>query len=136
METSDEGKKFTRKEIIDEIVTIITAGTDTTAITLNFMMFMLANFPEIQQKVYEELLEIYGTQNPKSAPVNFEDLQHMNYLVCVIKETLRIFPVAPLIGRQLNEDLLENRFAYKQNYMVKQYIRIIENILYQKALMS
>ncbi|XP_032690147.1 cytochrome P450 4c21-like isoform X2 [Odontomachus brunneus] len=105
MEASDEGKKFTRKEIIDEINTIIVAGTDTIAITLNFMMFMLANFPDIQQKVYEELLEIYGTQDPKFVPVDFKDLQHMNYLECVIKETLRLFPPVPVIGRRLNEDL-------------------------------
>ncbi|XP_032663022.1 cytochrome P450 4C1-like isoform X2 [Odontomachus brunneus] len=105
METSDEGKKFTRNEIIDEINTIVGAGTDTTAIALNFIIFMLANFPEIQQKVYEELLEIYDTQDPKSVPVDFKDLQHMNYLECIIKETLRLFPPVPLIGRQLNEDL-------------------------------
>ncbi|XP_032689305.1 cytochrome P450 4C1-like [Odontomachus brunneus] len=105
MEASDDGKKLNRKEIIDEILTIIGTGSDTIANTLNFLMFMLANFQEVQQKVYEELLEIYGTQDPKSAPVKFEDLQHMKYMECVIKETLRLFPVAPLIGRQLNADL-------------------------------
>ncbi|XP_032689663.1 cytochrome P450 4C1-like isoform X2 [Odontomachus brunneus] len=105
MEASDEGKKFTRKDIIDEINTITFAGSETTGITLNFTMFMLANFPEVQQKVYEELLEIYGTQDPKFAPVKFEDLQHMNYMECAIKETLRLFPVVPLVGRRNNEDL-------------------------------
>ncbi|XP_032689286.1 cytochrome P450 4C1-like isoform X2 [Odontomachus brunneus] len=105
MEASDEGKKFTRKDIIDEINTISFAGSDTTGTTLNFTMFILANFPEIQQKVYEELLEVYGTQDPKSAPVKFEDLQYMNYMERVIKETLRVFPIVPLIGRRLNEDL-------------------------------
>ncbi|XP_032667499.1 cytochrome P450 4C1-like isoform X2 [Odontomachus brunneus] len=105
MEASDEGKKFTKKDIIDEINTISFAGSDTTAVTLNFTMFILANFPEVQQKVYEELLEIYGTQDPKSTPIKFEDLQYMNYMERVIKETLRLFPVVPLIGRRLNDDL-------------------------------
>ncbi|XP_032687031.1 cytochrome P450 4C1-like [Odontomachus brunneus] len=107
METSDESKNFTQKEIIDEINTIIIAGSDTIAITLNFMMFILANFQEIQQKVYEELLGIYGTQNqdPKSTQVKYEDLQHMNYLECVIKETLRLFPAVPGIVRRLDENL-------------------------------
>ncbi|XP_032675659.1 cytochrome P450 4V2-like isoform X2 [Odontomachus brunneus] len=105
MEASDDGKKLTRKEIIDEITTINCTGFDTVANTLNFLMFMLANFQEVQRKVYEELLEIYGMQDPKSAPVKFEDLQHMNYMECVIKETMRLFPVGSILGRQLNADL-------------------------------
>jgi len=44
-------------------------------------------------------------ESPISAPVKYEDLQHMHYLDCVIKETLRLFPTIPLIGRQLAEDL-------------------------------
>ncbi|XP_014480563.1 PREDICTED: cytochrome P450 4c3-like isoform X2 [Dinoponera quadriceps] len=106
MEASNEGKKFTRKGIIDEVNTLTAAGSDSTAITMNFTIFMIANFPEIQKKVYDELLEIYGTQDPKSAPVKFDDLQYMNYLECVIKETLRVFPTVPIVGRRLTEDLI------------------------------
>lgn len=58
-----------------------------------------------KEQVYDELFEIYGTQDTKIAPVKFEDLQRMIYLECVIKETLRLFPVAPIIARCLTEDL-------------------------------
>lgn len=58
-----------------------------------------------KEKVYDEMLEIYGTQESKIAPVKSEDLQRMCYLECVIKETMRLFPVAPIIGRRLTEDL-------------------------------
>ncbi|XP_025161404.1 cytochrome P450 4C1-like isoform X2 [Harpegnathos saltator] len=102
MEASNEGKKFNRKEILDEINTM---ASDTTAIAMYFTIFILANFPEIQEKVYEELVEIYGTQDPKTAPVKFEDLQFMNYLERVIKEILRLFPIAPVILRRLDENL-------------------------------
>ena len=54
--------------------------------------------------MYEELLEIYGTKTPKAAPVKYEDLQRMNYLERVIKETLRIFPTVPIIAREVTED--------------------------------
>jgi len=55
--------------------------------------------------VYKELFELYGMESPISTPVKYEDLQHMNYLDCIIRETLRLFPTIPLIGRQLTEDL-------------------------------
>ncbi|XP_029155197.1 cytochrome P450 4g15-like [Nylanderia fulva] len=61
-------------------------------------------------KVYTELLEIYGTKTPQSAPIKYEHLQHMDYLNRVIKETLRIFPTIPLFSRQLTEDLEMEEF--------------------------
>ncbi|XP_050451728.1 cytochrome P450 4g15-like [Cataglyphis hispanica] len=57
------------------------------------------------ERVYKELREIYGTKAPKSTPIKYEDLQRMNYLENVIKETLRLFPIAPLIARELSEDI-------------------------------
>jgi len=63
--------------------------------------------------VYKELFELYGTESPISAPVKYEDLQHMNYLDCIIREPLRLFPTIPLIGRQLTEDLKIGMFFFK-----------------------
>ncbi|XP_039304763.1 cytochrome P450 4c21-like [Solenopsis invicta] len=97
-------KEFIEKDIFYNLFTMLVTASDTTAVTMYFVIFMLANFPEIQEKVYKELLEIYGTQTPKAAPVKYEDLQHMNYLERVIKETLRIFPTVPIIARQVTED--------------------------------
>ncbi|GAB1859801.1 Cytochrome P450 4C1-like isoform X1 [Camponotus japonicus] len=105
MAASHEGKIFTEKNIRDEINTILVAGSDTTAVTVNFAIFVLANFPEIQEKVYEELSEIYGNENLNSAPIKYEDLQHMDYLSRVIKETMRIFPIVACVVRHLKEDI-------------------------------
>lgn len=49
--------------------------------------------------------------NPRSVPVKYEDLQHMDYLDRVIKETLRLFPVVPVIARRLTEDLRMGSFV-------------------------
>ncbi|CAL1678416.1 unnamed protein product [Lasius platythorax] len=97
--------KCTQEMIRDNIITVLMGATDTTAVTIDFVVLMLANFPDIQEKVYKELWEIYGTKTPKSAPIKYEDLQHMNYLDRVIKETMRIFPAVPIIGRRLTEDI-------------------------------
>ncbi|XP_025268592.1 cytochrome P450 4C1-like isoform X2 [Camponotus floridanus] len=102
--------KFPQKIIRDNLKTMILTASDTTSVTIDFAIFMLANFPEIQEKVYEELLEIYGTVTPKSARIKYEDLQHMNYLDRFIKETMRLFPTVPLIGRHLTEDVKMGEF--------------------------
>lgn len=68
-----------------------------------------------KEKIYKELLGIYGTNITnitKSAPVKYDDLQHMHYLDRVIKETMRIFPPAPVIGRKITEDLKMGLFTF------------------------
>ncbi|XP_029173943.1 cytochrome P450 4c21-like isoform X1 [Nylanderia fulva] len=102
--------KLSQEMLHDNMITMLIAGTDTTAITVNFVIFMLANFPDVQIKVYTELLEIFGTKTPQSAPIKYENLEHMDYLDRVIKETLRIFPTIPLFSRQLTEDLEMEEF--------------------------
>ncbi|XP_067209289.1 cytochrome P450 4C1-like isoform X1 [Linepithema humile] len=97
--------RLTRQELLDHVITMLFTAIDTTAVTINFVTFMLANFPEVQEKAYKELSEIYGNESPKSVPIKYDDLQKMDYLNRVIKETMRLFPAAPLIGRILTEDL-------------------------------
>ncbi|XP_070172546.1 cytochrome P450 4c21-like [Polyergus mexicanus] len=98
-------KKLAQEDIHDNVITMLVASADTTAITINFAVFIFANFPEIQEKAYKELLEIYGMETPRSVPIKYEDLQYMDYLDRVIKETLRLFPIVPVIARQLTEDI-------------------------------
>ena len=54
-----------------------------------------------QEKLVEELRETFGDSG-RSPTIH--DLQKMNYLERVIKETLRIYPTVPLIGRKLSKD--------------------------------
>ncbi|XP_011690278.1 PREDICTED: cytochrome P450 4c21-like [Wasmannia auropunctata] len=105
MKLSKIHKTNVTQEMIYDNVIMLLLASDAISITLDFVIFMLANFPEVQEKVYEELSEIYGTKTPMSVPVKHEDLQHMHYLDRVIKETMRLFPAIPLIDRKLTDDV-------------------------------
>lgn len=59
--------------------------------------------PEIQEKVYEELDCIFDGSD---RPVSCDDLPRMKYLERVIRETLRLFPIGPLIVRAITEDIV------------------------------
>ncbi|XP_066592042.1 cytochrome P450 4C1-like [Prorops nasuta] len=106
IELTKDGNKFTDQEIREEIDTMLLAGSDTSANVNMFTLLMLACHPEIQEKVYQELYDIYGSSDPVVDPVKSEDLQRMDYLERVIKESMRLFPVAPLIFRRLTGDIV------------------------------
>ncbi|KAL0132791.1 hypothetical protein PUN28_000482 [Cardiocondyla obscurior] len=77
-------------------------GHDTTAVAITWALFLLGNNPEHQEKVHEELEEVFGNSD---APITVKDLPQLKYLDRVIKETLRLFPSVPLIMRQLTEEV-------------------------------
>lgn len=90
------------QDILDEVKTFMFEGHDTTTSCLSFTLWLLGQHPDIQEDVYKEVSSIVnGGQEIKMG-----DLQKMKYLERVIKESLRIYPTVPLIGRKLHEDTL------------------------------
>ncbi|XP_047368012.1 cytochrome P450 4C1-like [Vespa velutina] len=104
-ELSHEGEIYTEENTRDEINTLIIAGSETSATTISFVLLMLATFPEIQDKVYEEINRIYCSDDPKCVPMTYNDIKSMKLLENVIKETLRLFPAGPVIARKVTQDI-------------------------------
>jgi cytochrome P450 len=65
-------------------------------------LLMLGMHEEIQEKVLEELKSTFQSKNDE---VDAECLQKLVYLEMVIKETLRLFPIAAITGRRVSSDL-------------------------------
>ncbi|XP_023309753.1 cytochrome P450 4V2-like isoform X2 [Anoplophora glabripennis] len=103
LESTIDGKPLTRADLREEVDTFMFEGHDTTASAITFALYTLATNPDVQQKVVEEQKTIFGSN--QKAYVTASDLQNMKYLELVIKETLRLYPSVPIIGRKLNEDV-------------------------------
>ncbi|KAF8164792.1 cytochrome P450, partial [Crassisporium funariophilum] len=73
----------------DEIMSLLVAGRDTTASTLTFIVYMLAEHPKVLHRLRQEILEKIG---PHQRPM-YDDFREMKYLKAVINETLRLYPV-------------------------------------------
>ena len=71
------------------------AGTDTSAATVVFGMTELMKNPEAMKRVQEEVRN--STKNKNKDMIKEEDLEELVYLKAVVKETMRLHPVAPLL---------------------------------------
>lgn len=69
-----------------------------------FLIMELANNPDIQEKIRNEIKSIAQTDHRNFMPT-FEDLNKMKYIDNVIKEALRLHPVAPTLFREAMEDM-------------------------------
>ncbi|KAI9869682.1 MAG: hypothetical protein M1830_005221, partial [Pleopsidium flavum] len=85
--------RFTRDRTVirDQLVAVLLAGRDTTAATLSWTFYELAQHPEIVQKLRREILESVGPTRPPT----YSDLKSMRYLQHVMNETLRLYPAVP-----------------------------------------
>ncbi|CEF69640.1 Cytochrome P450 4V2 [Strongyloides ratti] len=86
------------EDIREEVETFMFAGHDTTSSLHAFLWWSLACHPEIQNRVYDEIYDIFGNDDRDVKP---EDLNKLKYTEMVIKETLRMFPTIPFIVRRL-----------------------------------
>lgn len=78
-----------------------------------FLLYNLAKYPTIQQKVFEEARTVFG--DDLSKPVVMQDLNSLSYLELVIKESLRLYPSVPLFGRRIHEEVTFGDFTIPEN---------------------
>ncbi|PFH46829.1 hypothetical protein AMATHDRAFT_68991 [Amanita thiersii Skay4041] len=75
----------------DEILNILLAGRDTTANTITYAVYMLAEHPHVLERLRKEILDVVG----ESRRPTYDDMKEMKYLRAVINETLRLYPAVP-----------------------------------------
>lgn len=95
----DTGETMTDKELIDELMTFIIAGHETSAITLNWCWYFLARHPEWAARAREEIEAVTGGATP--AP---EQLARFETVRRVMNEALRLYPPVWLFSRTALDD--------------------------------
>jgi cytochrome P450 len=96
MQARDEetGEPMSDTLLRDESITIFFAGHETTARTLAFLWYALAEHPEVAARLHAEIDEVLGDDAPTIA-----HLKQLPYTLQVVKETLRLYPAAPMYAR-------------------------------------
>lgn len=103
IEASKDGSVLSNEDIREEVDTFMFEGHDTTSAAISWCLFLFGSYPEIQEKIYDEIKSIFG--NDKTRPATMKELSEMKYLDCCIKEALRLFPSVPIMARQISENV-------------------------------
>ena len=92
---ADDGSRMTAQQVRDEAMTMYLAGHETTAVALSWTWYLLAQHPDAEARLADELREVLGGRAPSVA-----DLPRLTYTAMVVTESMRLYPPAYGIGRQ------------------------------------
>ncbi|XP_064615693.1 cytochrome P450 3A24-like [Liolophura sinensis] len=87
-------------EIRAQAIVFMLAGYETTATTLSFMSYLLANHPDIQRRLCKEIDDVLEGKTP-----DYDNIQQLPYLEMCLHESMRLFPPILRLSRGAEEDI-------------------------------
>ncbi|XP_057551880.1 cytochrome P450 3A24 [Hippopotamus amphibius kiboko] len=97
----DTHKALSDEELVAQSVIFIFAGYEATSNTFSLLMYILATYPDVQQKLQEEIDATF----PNKASPTYDALAQMEYLDMVLNEALRLYPIAVRLDRVCKKDV-------------------------------
>jgi len=90
----EDGTKMSDKQVRDEVIGMLIAGRETTALVLSWTWYLLSQHPEVESKLLEELQTILAGRTPTIA-----DLPQLRYTERVVMEVMRLYPPIATVVR-------------------------------------
>lgn len=78
-------------------------GHDTTTSGITFCLYNIVKHPDVQLKCIKEIDDVFGMDLKQ--PSTLTKLNELSYMELVIKESLRLYPSVPAVGRHAMEDV-------------------------------
>jgi cytochrome P450 len=91
----EDGSQMTDKQLRDEVITLFLAGQETTALTLVWAWYLLAQHTEAEAKLWQELDEVLKGRTPEAS-----DVPQLKFTEMIAKEAMRLYPPAYVVGRE------------------------------------
>lgn len=97
----DTGEGMDDVQIRDEAITLFIAGHETTAVALTWFWYLVAQHPDVEKKMHEEIDEVLEGRRP-----SFQDIPSLVFTRQILSEVLRLYPPAWLLTREPMEDIM------------------------------
>jgi cytochrome P450 len=97
---AETGQSMSDELLVDNIVSFLMAGYDTTAFALTWTLYLISKSPEWEARMLQEVEQVVG-----SGPVTSAHVEHLVTVQQVLNESLRLFPTAPIIVRDIVDDI-------------------------------
>jgi cytochrome P450 len=102
----ETGEGMSDRQLRDEVITIFFAGHETTASTLSWACYLLANNPAEAERLTTEARQVLDGHLP-----SVEDFQNLSYTRLVVDESLRLYPPAWMFAREaISDDVVNGYF--------------------------
>jgi len=101
-----DGGGMSDEQIRDEVLTMLIAGHETTAVALSWTWYLLAKHPEVAATLHAELDRVLGGRTP-----SLEDVPALPYTRMVLDEVMRLYPPAYLLDRVTTEPWDNGKFT-------------------------
>lgn len=111
IDASDDNQKgFSQQQLIDEVLTLMIAGHDTTALTLCYGLEQLAGSKTTVDKMRDEIQRVCGDK-----AVTIKDLPKLKYLRMVLQEIMRLCPAVYMINRTCNKAVTYKDMTFQED---------------------
>ncbi|XP_032673498.1 cytochrome P450 4c21-like [Odontomachus brunneus] len=111
----NENNLLSDEDLISHVDTFMFAAYDTTSTTLNWVLYCLGSNLEHQEKVHEEIDQVF---QDSQSPATMKELSQLKYLDRVMKESIRLYPTVPLIARRIMRDTNIDGYVIPKNITV------------------
>jgi cytochrome P450 len=91
----DSGSDMSERQLIDEVMTLVVAGHETTASVLNWVWYLLSQHPQVEARLCTEL-----AAHAHQAPPTLAQMEALAYTQQVLNETMRLYPPGWLLSRR------------------------------------
>jgi cytochrome P450 len=108
-----DGHKLDPQQIRDQVLTLFLAGYETVANALAWTWLLLGQNPEAESRFHAELDAVLGDRLP-----TFEDIPRLEYTTMVLSESMRLYPPAWAMGREVLQDVSIGPYRLRKGTMV------------------
>jgi cytochrome P450 len=119
---ADGAPNFTDEELVDEVLSIFIAGTETTGTAITWALHLISTHPEVADQLHKEVASVIGTTGSRVPTA--VDLADLTWPKAIMQEALRLYPPAWALRRVLDEptEISGHRLAAGSRLIVSAYV--------------